>query len=177
MKNKKKFIKKLKELIRQDKKEKVAVVENQSGRVYGTMTGQMEKDDGRGEAVAQLESITEMVSALLKWQNTEAQSTEEDRTALEEAEQTIQEDALSVGVRSDWYQPGQLPDHRAPSEFTILLCTGGPAVRIIGTLNQSEPQSARLVYQDWGTPWTEYRLTAEQEETVLTYARCFYYGE
>jgi hypothetical protein len=36
---------------------------------------------------------------------------------------------------------------------------------------------AKIQYQDWFTPWTDYRLTSEQEEIVLTYARCFYFGE
>jgi hypothetical protein len=41
-----------------------------------------------------------------------------------------------------------------PSEFMILLCTGGPAVRIRGELDRySEPEKPRIEYQDWFTPW------------------------
>lgn len=91
----------------------------------------------------------------------------------DEARQTIQEDALSVEVRSGWQSAGET---LTPSEFAILLCTGGPAVRIRGELNQyNEPARAWLEYQDWGTPWMQY-CDADQD-TLLAYAREFYFGE
>lgn len=93
------------------------------------------------------------------------------------ARETIQEDALSVQVRSDWYSPGD-SEGRKPGEFEILLCTGGPAVRLIGELSEHcEPDSVRLQHQDWGTPWTEHFLNSNQREYVLTYCRQFYFGE
>lgn len=51
----------------------------------------------------------------------------------EEAREAIQNDALSVDVRSDWHAPGDKGD---AMEYRILLCTGGPAVQIIGELDQ-----------------------------------------
>ena len=70
------------------------------------------------------------------------------------ARERIQEDALSVEVRSGWYTPG---GDSTPEEYCILLSTGGPATRIIGELDQHmQPSSARLQAQDWFTPWTEY---------------------
>lgn len=124
------------------------------------------KDHAREQAEAQLKSIQEMIEAL----NTK---NDEER---EQAEQTIQEDPLEVAVRSDWHTPGEKAEK--PSQYKILLCTGGPAVRIVGDLSEyGEPESATLEYQDWGTPWMEYRLDREEEETVLAYARCFYFGE
>lgn len=93
----------------------------------------------------------------------------------EDARQRIEEDALDIQVRSDWHAPGETPE---PSEFYILLCTGGPAVRIMGELDQyNEPCRAWLEYQDWGTPWTEYHGDAVSMDDLLTYARCFYFGE
>lgn len=90
-----------------------------------------------------------------------------------QAQETIQEGPLSVEVRSGWYTPGSEPE---PEEFCILLSTGGPALRIRGELGQyNEPERAWLEYQDWGTPWTQY-FDADQE-TLLTYARQFYFGE
>lgn len=136
--------------------------------------GQAEKLDthARDQAAAQLRSITEMVAALdlgAKKQGPEGDD------AHEEALERIREDALSVEVRSAWHEPGKDAES---VEYCILLCTGGPAVRIIGALSvNDEPDSAQIQYQDWGTPWTEYRLTSEEEQTVLSYARCFYYGE
>ena len=94
----------------------------------------------------------------------------------DEARQTIQEDALSVQVRSGWYTLGE--DQPEPEEFEILLCTGGPAVRIVGDLNSGSPDRPRLEYQDWFTSWTEYFPPTEQERDALqTYCEQFYFGE
>lgn len=93
--------------------------------------------------------------------------------SAEEARTRIEEDALSVQVRSGWVSPGEKMD---PKEFEILLSTGGPATRIIGELDDSnEPFRARLEAQDWFLPWTEYR--GAREETLLAYAQCFCFGE
>ena len=93
----------------------------------------------------------------------------------DEARERIQEDALSVEVRSDWYTPGDA-EAAKPSEFCILLTTGGPAVRIRGELDEyAQPDRAWLEVQDWGTPWTRY-FEADQD-VLLAYALCFYYGE
>ncbi len=94
----------------------------------------------------------------------------------EDAETRIQEDALSVLVRCGWHEPTNCGDAIKPEEFELLLCTGGPAVRILGELNEHcEPSRAWLEVQDWGTPWTRY-FDIEQD-TLLAYARCFYFGE
>jgi hypothetical protein len=93
-------------------------------------------------------------------------------TDEDEARQIIQEDALDVQVRSDWENPG------APLEaveFMILLCTGGPAVRIVGELNRGEPCRAWLEYQDWGTPWTQW--FGASSDTLCEYASNFFFGE
>jgi hypothetical protein len=91
----------------------------------------------------------------------------------DEALERITDDALEVAVRSGWSTPGELE----AEEYNILLCTGGPAVRIRGELSEyKEPESAWLEYQDWGTPWEVLRLGAD-EDAVLTYARCFFFGE
>jgi hypothetical protein len=93
------------------------------------------------------------------------------------ARQAILEDALSVQVRSDWYVPGIDPGK--PDEFEILFCTGGPAVRLIGTLDRfCEPETVRMQVQDWFQPWTPFDPTTEDgdEDVLLTYARCFWFG-
>lgn len=100
----------------------------------------------------------------------------------DDARQAIEEDALSVEVRSDWHSPGASDETAKPAEYTILLCTGGPAVRIIGRLDDyCQPESAELQVQDWFTPWTAIRPTAPEgvdaEETMLAYARVFWFGE
>jgi hypothetical protein len=130
-----------------------------------------EQNHALDQAKAQLESIKEMVADLNKAR------ADEDDDAFEEAEQTIHEDPLSVEVRTDWYTLDQDSDKK-PAFYRILLCWGGPACQVVGDLSEhGEPETAKIEYQDWGTYWTEYRLNEEEEEIVLTYARCFYFGE
>ena len=130
------------------------------------MKKETKKDEDRpkDQARAQFNSIKEMIEALKAAGDND-----------EEARQTIEEDPLSIEVRSDWHIPGQSND---PGEYRILLCWGGPAVCIEGELNDySEPMSAKLLYQDWFTAWTKYPLDSDEEQILIEYALCFYYGE
>mgnify|MGYP001608246708 CR=1 FL=1 len=133
-----------------------------------------ETENSHSQALAQLESIKELVAAL------KAAEDAEDDDAREEAERAIQEDALSIQVRGGWHTPDD-EDGDAPEEFTILLCTGGPAVRIIGELDEHNQPSTlhaiHLEHQDWFTPWTTVALGIEDKEALVSYARCFYFGE
>ena len=95
-------------------------------------------------------------------------------TSQDEARERIQEDALEVTVRSDWHDPGTSDDEA--TEFCILLTTGGPAVRIMGELQDGQPCRAWLEVQDWGTSWTHYREEG-LGDVLLAYAGCFYFGE
>lgn len=97
-------------------------------------------------------------------------------TSREDAEQRIQEDALIVECRGDWYSPAGEGDDGVPVEFKILLSTGGPATRIMGELRDGEPHRAWLEVQDWGTSWTNYHEEG-LADVLLTYSRCFYFGE
>lgn len=122
-----------------------------------------EKSHSESQAIAQLESIKEMITAL---------DTSDD-DARDDAMQTIQEDPLSIEVRSGWTAPGA---EMEPAEFCILLCTGGPAVRIIGELGEhNEPERAHIEHQDWGTPWTRLPISGDDEDALLAYARQFYF--
>jgi hypothetical protein len=90
----------------------------------------------------------------------------------EAARQRIEEDPLSLQVRSGWTSLGE---ELKAEEFELLLGTGGPAVRIIGYLDQyGNPDNPRLQVQDWFQPWTDYLLA--DEDTLLTYCGCFYFG-
>lgn len=116
------------------------------------------------------------------WQTANADDAEElseleaaagDCESEDDARQRIDEDPLSIQLRSGWYSIGEEPE---PEEFEILLSTGGPAVRIIGELSSSrEPDRARLQVQDWGTPWTDYREA--DSDIIEAYCSCFYFGE
>jgi hypothetical protein len=96
------------------------------------------------------------------------------RPDSEEARREIEEDALSVQVRSGWCSPGEKME---AEQFEVLLCTGGPAVRIMGELSEHcEPTRAWMECQDWFTPWTEVHSGIDQD-TLLAYCGCFYFGE
>ncbi len=122
-------------------------------------------DTSASQARAQFESIAELVKGLGS----------DDPHVYDEAQTRIHEDALEVTVRSGWFTPGTQTE---PREFCLLLCTGGPAVRIVGPLNEHlEPSGAALEHQDWFTPWTEYELSTDERDTLIRYASCFYFGE
>ena len=107
------------------------------------------------------DSIVEMVKHL----------DDENDERQEGARNAIQEDALDLTLTGR----GNPSDGLTADGFELLLSTGGPAVRIVGTLNDClEPDSARLEVQDWFQPWTEYRC---DEGPLLQYAQCFYFGE
>ena len=87
----------------------------------------------------------------------------------------IYEQPLSVEVRSEWHTPGSTA---LPGEFCILLSTGGPALRLIGALDEyQQPESAALEWQDWGTPWTRLRVSDARADDLRAYAAIFYFGE
>lgn len=94
--------------------------------------------------------------------------------STEEVMDYIQEMPLSVLVRSDWQIPGSSLE---ASEYEILLSTGGPAGRITGDLDQATPMSARLEYQDWWTPWTEYLQPGIGSALVTFAQQLFFFGE
>ena len=84
----------------------------------------------------------------------------------EEAEEAIYNNPLDIQYRSGWASSAE---DLEPEEFSILLCTGGPAVRIVGELgNHGEPCRAWLEYQDWGTPWT---MLFDGQSDALEYAQ------
>lgn len=110
----------------------------------------------------------------------EAESVTYDGETFEDADdlrQRIEEKPLSVQVRGGWYTPGgEKPD---AEEFEIMLSTGGPALRIIGDIDGVGGASGGVLqWQDWGTPWTDYRDTSDEEdEAISAFVGLFYMGE
>jgi hypothetical protein len=152
---------------------------------YDRLEELQEELDDLGDAIDDLDPLeasntyAEAVQDLANWDKENGEELQELRDEAgeckdrDEALEHITDDALDVAVRSGWSTPGELE----AEEYVILLCTGGPAVRIRGELNSyKEPKSAWLEYQDWGTPWEVLRLGAD-EAAVLMYARCFFFGE
>lgn len=92
----------------------------------------------------------------------------------EEARDVIESDALSVEVRSGW---GSIGEELTATEFRIVLCTGGPHIEIMGELDSyGEPCRAWLQYADWGTGMISRPNKPGDEQALLTYASCFYFG-
>lgn len=112
--------------------------------------------------------------------NEGAESAEFDGETFTDADavrQRIHEGPLSVEVRSDWHTPGVASDL---GEFRILLSTGGPALQLTGELDEhGQPYGQPVLqWQDWGTPWTTYYDTTDDEDEALkNYACEFYFGE
>ena len=135
-----------------------------------------DKQQAADQARAQVESIVTLMEALETARESGEVLLEGYDYDEEGMRERIQENALSVEVRRSWYSPGT---EDKPDQFCILLCTGGPAVRIVGDLDEHcQPDSARVQYQDWGTPWTEwFDITREQREHVIAYCRTHWFGE
>lgn len=101
----------------------------------------------------------------------EYDGTNHDQVA-EAIEESCQESALSIDVRTGWGHPSC---DLVPEEFQILLSTGGPALRITGDLANGEPDRPRIQHQDWGTPWTEWRRDVDHE-ALDWFCSLFWFG-
>ena len=120
-------------------------------------------DNSRQQAEVQLTTIKEMLQAV-------ENAADDEREA---AEQAIYDDPLAVDVRSGWVNVWTTEFE--PVEYRVLLCTGGPAIQLEGELDdRNQPYNVQLQHQDWFEPWQTVPLTAEDTETLLTYARYFF---
>lgn len=144
----------------------------------------METNHAKDQARAQLACIRESVDRLRHAQMCEDEDCrlpdEDDAKAIleyhdeDDARDAIQQDVYSVDTRSNW----GARDQWDAAQYSLLLQGGGPSVRLIGNLENGEPETAQLEYQDWGTPWTRLTgLTDDDVDALLAYAGCFYFGE
>jgi len=132
-----------------------------------------EKSYARENAEACLENIHLLVEAL-KGDGEALGKVREDYGCG--PDQAILEYPLSVEVRTEWHSVGS--DDAVPKQYKLLLTTGGPACHIVGDLDEyNEPETARLEYQNWYTPWTQLSISDSDEEALLTFARQFSYYE
>lgn len=93
---------------------------------------------------------------------------QQDHRAADEIRGRAQDAASSgISVRSGWsvtYEDLQ------PEYFRIDLAGGGPAVRIVGNLSRfGQAEDPQLEYQDWGTPWIEFRLMNDMERDAVAW--------
>ena len=123
-------------------------------------------DNGKLQAIAQMACISDMLRRYREAQEIEGY------TAMEAVEEEIMADPLEICVRSLW-TPLSYP--MEADEFRILLCTGGPAVQIVGDLDVhggifGQPH---IEYQDWFTPWCPLTITEDQQKDLLAYCQMF----
>jgi hypothetical protein len=90
----------------------------------------------------------------------------------ETARERIQERPLSVQVRSGWVTPAAR--WRPRSSRSCSRQAGRRCASSASSTSTRSPHRAWLEYQDWGTPWTRYFPT--EQETLLSFCRCFYFG-
>jgi len=133
------------------------------------------KQHARQQARAQLDSIVNLMDAIEAARDGKTIRYEDEWLGLEELEERARERPLSILVRSEWSLPGS---KLTPGEYEVLLCTGGPAVRIRGELSEyGEPASARIESQDWFTPWERLHTDSREDEPLLRFAALFWFGQ
>ena len=96
-----------------------------------------------------------------------------DFESQDQLRESILNSALSVEFRSGWET---FKEDFEPKEFKILLSWGGPALRVIGELDDYGPVNPKLQFQDWGTPWTNFKITKDQKDALNWFCNCFYFG-
>ena len=97
-----------------------------------------------------------------------------DYDSQDELRESVLNSALSVEFRSGWYSSPE--DETKAEEFKILLSTGGPALIVIGELDDYGPVNPKLQFQDWGTPWIDFEITEDQQKALNWFCNCFYFG-
>jgi hypothetical protein len=134
-----------------------------------------EEEDKRSEnqARAQLAGIVELVGLLERAEEADdplaRYEYDGDDYTYEGLEEALYQDPLSVEVRDGWRPAGErkVPED-GPEEFRILLCWGGPAVRIWGEFGLGGSiERIEIQHQDWGTPWTRLHDTTDEEDECL----------
>jgi len=141
-----------------------------------TTTTEKKENHALNNAIGHIKSMVEdyEIGSYIEQSNVTTQDQEE---KLEQIRESIINSALSVEFRSGWYS--SLYDRvriGEPAEFKILLSWGGPALRIIGEIEENYAVNPKLQYQDWGTPWTDFKITESQQEALNWFCNCFYFG-
>lgn len=143
--------------------------------IYFIMTSTTKKPNHAFDnAKGSIESIVEDFEKITFLESLNVTSNEEEEE-IEEIKESILNSALTVEFRSGWSTNF---DELEIEEFKILLSWGGPALRVIGELDQyKQCENVKLQFQDWGTYWTNYELTEKEEESLNWFCNCFYFGD
>ena len=96
-----------------------------------------------------------------------------DFDSQDELRENVLNSALSIQFRSGWET--HYENFKA-KEFEILLSWGGPALRVIGEITDYGSKNPKIQFQDWGTPWTDFEITEDQQDALNWFCNCFYFG-
>lgn len=97
----------------------------------------------------------------------------------DQLEGQILEEVLDVEFNWGWHPAREMPDGSSepPEKYRILLCTGGPAVRLTGELRDGGLADTILEAQDWFIPWESLEpvsypeIDKETQEALVDYAQ------
>ena len=131
------------------------------------MNTQTKENHALNNAIGHIESMVEDFKKDKIFENLK------DFESQDQLRESILNSALSVEFRSGW---ATFKEDFEPEEFKILLSWGGPALRIIGELDNYSPVNPKLQFQNWGTPWTDFEITEDQQDALNWFCNCFYFG-
>jgi hypothetical protein len=132
-------------------------------------------NDNNNDAIESARAWADEIAEWFKTSNDWRDASRSERETLVDPDDDKPE-PLSVLIRSDWHTPGTPSDKAI--EYEILLSTGGPAVRLTGSLNQyGEASSVMLQCQNWFTNWTGVACDDDTSEALQAYVATFYFGE
>ena len=90
----------------------------------------------------------------------------------DEKDDRAAETPLSILFRSAWSAGCEFAADGGEAE--ILLGTGGPAVRIMATIDgQRGLVKPRIEVQNWGTPWTRGKTTEAEDKALVAFVGRF----
>jgi len=135
-----------------------------------------ERNHALQNAIGHIESMVKDFEEISHLESLNPTTTEQENR-IEEIRENVLNSALSVEFRNGWYSDlYHLKGVTEPIEFKILLSWGGPALRIIGEIEENFAVNPKMQFQDWGTLWTDFEITEEQEKALNWFCNCFYFG-
>lgn len=94
----------------------------------------------------------------------------------ERAREAIEQGHYGIELRGGWYAPGGR-DEDGAQEYCVTLGGGGPAMRIVGELEDGSPSTARYQFQDWFKPWTDAELSEKESAILLQWVGHLYFED
>ena len=127
------------------------------------------RKDADRQAHAQVEYIQELLAAQTAISDGETAELDGYKVDEEGVMAAICENPLDSSYTRESYEDGEEDEEDPITGFTVLLCTGGPAVRIVGDLYAGVESNVRVESQGWFIPWQRIALSASEQDAVNWY--------